>query len=481
MTENAFRSYDKTSPMSIFEYAFPLIDHSLREVVGEGAVESYQPSSKNKGGLGQMVEELYYHYKANSSRLPDFVEAGVELKTTGLKELKKSGNLQIKERLVIDIINFCEVVNQPFEDSLFYTKFRLLLLLFYFYEKGVKQEDLRFILVALWQIPEKDLLIIRHDYEKIIDKIRRGEAHLLSDGDTDYLSASRKGNKGEKPRVQPFSDKRAPQRCFALKAAYMRTVLSYIERGGKRTATNYKIKVADKQLFKVEQLQKHSFEDLLLERFEEYKGNSYRQLCSLFGRNYDTDKSKYAHLASRIATGKFTNVNLTEEFRKAGLQLKTIRVEADGNINESMSFENIDYQEMMETTDWYDSRLYEIFSGRFLFVIFKADGGTIKYKNRKGDWVEENTYAFDKAFFWTMPQNDLNLAEEYWSDIQGSVIDNHISPEYFWKLDDHRKFHVRPKGSDSRDLVDNPHGGKVKKYCYWFNNEYVKEIVKNNA
>ena len=93
--------YDKTSPKSIFEYAIPLIDHTLREIVGDEAVEGYNMSGK--GTLGQMVEELYYHYKANSNPTPDFEEAGVELKTTGLKRLKDL-SLQIKERLVVDIV-----------------------------------------------------------------------------------------------------------------------------------------------------------------------------------------------------------------------------------------------------------------------------------------------------------------------------------------------------------------------------------------
>ena len=94
-------SYDKTSPRSIFEYAIPLLDHTLREMVGDEAVEAY--NMIGKGALGQMVEELYYHYKANSNPTPDFEEAGVELKTIGLKRLKDL-SLQIKERLVVDMM-----------------------------------------------------------------------------------------------------------------------------------------------------------------------------------------------------------------------------------------------------------------------------------------------------------------------------------------------------------------------------------------
>ena len=79
-----------------------------------------------------------------------------------------------------------------------------MLLIFYLYEKGVSKWDLRYIYTVIWQLPEKDLLIIRQDFETIVNKIKKGETHELSEGDTDYLAACRKGQKGEKPRKQPF-------------------------------------------------------------------------------------------------------------------------------------------------------------------------------------------------------------------------------------------------------------------------------------
>ena len=79
-----------------------------------------------------------------------------------------------------------------------------------------------------------------------------------------------------------------------------------------------------------------------------------------------------------------------------------------------------------------------------------------------------------------MPLQDINLAEEYWLNIRKCVLENHIDPQYFWKIKDHRKFHVRPKGRVATDLAYNPNGGFAKKYCYWFNSEYVKEIIESN-
>lgn len=472
--------YDKTDPISIYEYAIPLIEHTLREIVGDAAVAGY--NSKNKGELGQMVEELYYHYKPNSSPEPDFREAGVELKTTGLKELKDM-TLQIKERLVVDMINYNEVVNQTFEMSLFYKKFRLLLLLFYLYEKGVEQFDRYFLYVVLWKIPEKDLLIIKHDYEVIINKIKKGEAHKLSEGDTEYLGACRKGNKNSKLRKQPFSEVLAPGRAFSLKPAYMRTVLEFIKTSKKKSVVNFKYKEKAPQIATAAELRNDTFENIVLRKFDGYRGLTYEQLCFKIGRRYDSSKDKYARISSRIVMGQFKVANLSEEFKKAGLQLKTIRIEADGGINESMSFENINYSEVYDTEDWYDSRLYEIFSGRFLFALFRADGGHIEYYNNQGNLVVENTYAFDKAFFWTMPVEDLKHAEKYWKHIRQTILNNHIHPDYF-NSPKNKRFHVRPKGKNASDLAVNPNdpeGAKVKKYCYWFNNDYVKEIVKNNV
>lgn len=482
MEQPANLGYDKTDPISIYEYALPLIGHTLRQIVGDEAIyaylESHKLTSDNKGGLGQMVEELHYHYKPNSSIDPDFAEAGVELKTTGLKQLQNN-TLQIKERLVVDMIDYKKVIDEPFEMSTFYNKFKLLLLIFYLYEKGLEQFDRFFIYVALWKIPEKDMLIIKHDYQVIVDKIRRGEAHLLSEGDTEYLGACRKGQKGDPLREQPNSPIGAPKRAFSLKPAYMRTILEYIERNGKSAVVNYEFKTRDPQLVSSKELEINSFEDIIISKFNAFMGMSYEQLCSSMGCRYDSSKDRYARLANRIVLGKPGLVNNSEEFKKAGLQLKTIRIEQDGSIRESMSFENINYHEVVDTDEWEDSRLFEIFSGRFLFVIFKADGHTFKYLNeRKNKYIEEKSYTLEKVFFWTMPTRDLVLAEQYWKGIKQAINDDHIDPKYFPK---NERFHVRPKGRDSGDFAVNPNGGLAKKYCYWFNNNYVTEIVRNNG
>ena len=86
--------YNRNDMYSIFEYSKKLLGHSLREVVGSEAIESSKLQGKGKGGLEQMLEQLFFQYPINSDPGPDFKEAGLELKGTGLKRLV-SGELQI--------------------------------------------------------------------------------------------------------------------------------------------------------------------------------------------------------------------------------------------------------------------------------------------------------------------------------------------------------------------------------------------------
>ena len=464
--------YDIKDAKSIFEYSKGLLSKTLRDFIWEG----YEPK-KGKGGLGQMVENIYFFLETNSNPSSDFKEAGMELKCTPLKK-NKNKELIIKERLVCNMINYYEVLEQDFEHSHFYLKCQLMLLLFYLHRTNCDKLDMEFLFSVLWKLPEKDLLIIRDDYKKIKDKIERGEAHLISEGDTEYLGACRKGHKGQRPVAQPNSDILAPKRAFSLKTSYMRTVLDYVNNSRKKAVSNFDYIIPDYQLVTTEELKEHSFDSIILNKLNRHKGKNYFELCDFVGKRYDSAKHKYALLSSRLIDINVGNVNQTEEFKKAGLQLKSIRIEQDGSINESMSFENIDYQEVWDTEDWFDSRLYDIFSRRYLFALFKADGGTLTYTDKKGEIVTENTYSYYDSFFWTMPLDDLESAENYWLHIKNMIYENHIEPKYFNSIN-HKRFHVRPKAQVAKDLAFNPNGGMAKKYCYWFNNSYVTEIIKN--
>lgn len=452
--------YDITKATSIFEYSKGFLGKTLHDFIWEG-----YKSKTGKGSLGQMVENIFFLLETNNYAGADFSEAGMELKCTPLRKSKQDEYL-IKERLVCNMINYCDVVKDDFEHSHFYLKCQLMLLLFYLHQPKTDNIDLEFIYSVLWKLPEKDLLIIKHDYEIIIDKIKQGKAHELSEGDTMYLGACRKGQKGDSLMKQPYNPGvDAPRRAFSLKMAYMRTILDYVVRTGNNAVSN--ILDVKSELVSTKDLRQHSFDDILVSRFLPFFYLPFEKIAQC--KNVDISnnpKNKFAMIANAIAaSGKCANVNRSEEFLKAGLTMKTIRVQANGIIKEAMSFENIDYIEVAECEEWIDSRLYELFSGRFMFVVFKEQN------------YGKKDYILDDVFFWTMPQGDLELAEKYWNHIKTNIRLNHISENYWWKGTDKKKFHVRPKAQKATDLAPTPDGHWAKKFCYWFNNDYVREII----
>ena len=463
--------YDMTNKWSILEYSKKLLGKTLEETIAPTPIQEL----KGKGRLGQLVEKYFFGYELNSNQEADFSEAGLELKCTPLKELTTKV-IAIKERLALTMIDYSEDPKKSFEESHVYMKCMFMLILFYLHEAGVPVQQLKFIYSVLWQIPEKDLLIMKQDYETIIGKIKAGKAHELSEGDTTYLGACRKGQKGDADVIYTlpngeYAETPAPKRAFSLKTQYMRTILEFAKKTGGQGTYNTSAIVGGygPQLITEQELMTKSFEDILLDRFKPYYEFTYNELVKALDCKGSKAKSKYFLVANEILTEKGTrgvDVTKSDEFKKSGIIIKTIRLKPNGSSAESMSFENINYFDILKEDDWYESRLYDIFTSRFLFIVFQEN--------------KDNEICLKKAFFWTMPREDLKIAEGYWKNIKNCVHENHISPEYFYKASDKKNFHVRPKAKNAADVTPNPHGGTSKKYCYWFNKEYIKEIVELN-
>ena len=427
MEEIAYKSasFDEKSPFSIYEYSRFLIGQSLHSLLGENVVIHKR---NGKGGLGQMVEEMFFKYKINSYREADFKEAKVELKCTPLLQSKSDESFRIKESLVCTMIDYFEIIDTVFEDSHLLTKCKLMLLLFYLHVKEKPIYDYEFIFRVLWQIPEKDLILIKRDYETIVDKVRKGEAHLLSEGDTVYLGACRKGQKGDSLQSQPNSSTKANKRAFSLKPAYMRYILKHVVESGNNYFTNYNsFEIPKYELVSKNELGNSSFESIIIDRFSKFYGLNYLEICAKLGIKPYQSKSKYADIAGLIASNlKSKRISDAEEFIKSGIMMKTIRLRQNGMPKEAMSFKNIDYQEIFDNDNWFESEAYEIFTNRFLFVVFKPkpNESIIIHNNKTKLDIKEQSYVLDRVFFWTMSSDDLDNAEKYWNHIRENVMAN---------------------------------------------------------
>ena len=106
--------YDKTSVESIVQYAELLTGKTLNEVV---TLPREVANPKNRGDLGGLVEAHFFELPPTNADL-DFPKAGLELKTTGLKK-RSNGSLQAKERLVLTMINYLNLVDEDWGKSAF--------------------------------------------------------------------------------------------------------------------------------------------------------------------------------------------------------------------------------------------------------------------------------------------------------------------------------------------------------------------------
>lgn len=141
--------------------------------IGEFNINNRSLDKKAKGSIGQIVEEGIFRYPVNSRAEADFNNLGVELKVTGLKKLKNH-HLVMKERLVLNLINYFDEAKVDFENSSFWKKNHLLLIMFYLYEYERSDSNYMILESVLHRFIPKDLEIIKSDWKIIHDKILKG-------------------------------------------------------------------------------------------------------------------------------------------------------------------------------------------------------------------------------------------------------------------------------------------------------------------
>ena len=460
------RDYNPSSVNDIVYYALNLKDSTLRKELDIPVEMAFE--RRGKGGFGESVEYYYFGYEPNSRNEPDFSEAGLELKVTPLKETRGS-KLVPKERLVITMINYMEVVHERFETSVLLHKLKKILLMHYLHEDEVSPFDYEFKIIHLWEIPKEDYPTIKADWETIVNKVRRGLAHEISSSDTDYLEACTKGSDSSKRRKQPYSTILAKPRAFALKSSYMRTIVD---------------KALDAQSIARDVNQTDfSLEQLVKARVAPFIGISDRELCERLGVEYDSDnKSLWVKLAYRILG---VTSYKSSEFMKANITIRSIRKESNGNIIESMSLTPFEFSDFASES-WEDSWLFTYLDEtRFLFVVFAYDG---------------SDYRLEDCVFWNMPARLLNTdVRDGWEAIKEIVLsgvrfsskaDKNGKISYknnLPKKGDNPIIHIRPHavqsayrftdgrevGNVERDASELPDGQWMTKQSFWLNNDFV--------
>lgn len=464
------QKYDKTSPKSIEQYAKLLIWNSLLSALPPF---QFQNNSWNKWGIWQLIEELYFWKKLDNESLPDFPEAWVELKVTPIKRIN-NWEIRAKERLVLNIINYLKIIDENWETSSFIHKNSLMLLMFYLYEKEKLSIEYIIKIVELFSFKDfsEDYNIIKNDWLTIQQKIRDWKAHELSEWDTEYLWACTKWSTAEKSlRQQPNSNILAKQRAFSFKQWYINYILKRFE---------WKNPWYEK-LFKNTEEKWFDFKKELENLFKPFIGKTALDIWEQFDFKYTWQKNYYAVLSNKIMW--INNSDNIEEFNKANIKLKTIRVAPNWNLKEDISFPNFKFKELIQE-QWEESELYNLLeSQKFFFVIYKITTKTASEFDKLSD-IEKNKFlVLDKVILWNTPGKDIEeKAQNTWSKTIKILKDWVIITKKWDKLynnlpsaSETDMIHVRPHAINRDDVDELPDGRKLTKQCFWFNRNYIKK------
>ena len=180
-----------------------------------------------------------------------------------------------------------------------------------------------------------------------------------------------------------------------------------------------------------------------------------------------------------------------DEFVKANIRVKTIRVEENNSIKENMSFSPFKFMELVNQ-DFENSELHKFFEEtKLFFFIWKKDG---------------DVYRVKSCQLWSMPSNDLEVVvrnewEQYKNIIQYGVkfiksVDRKGKISFKNNLpnkSDTQIIHIRPHskmaayqfnngesyGNVERDANMLPNGEYMTTQSFWINNNYILKQLKD--
>lgn len=313
--------------------------------------------------------------------------------------------------------------------------------------------------------------IIKKDWQTINEKIANGKAHELSEGDTFYLGACTKGANALSVRQQPFSKIPAKQRAYSFKQGYVNHIIASIANESKG--------IYGKLIPNISVVKKQTIEEIVISKFKPFYGKTEQEILNILKIEINTKaKSFYANLTKAILGIELDKE--IEEFEKAEIIVKTVRLKENDLPKEDISFPNFKYTEIVNQ-DWEGSDFKDILEHKFLFVFFQ---------------FKDDKLILRRVKFWNMPYKDLIKVEKVWSktkqlikkgEIVKEIKTNKKGKEIRFTNFPNKKFssisHVRPHAKDSLDTYELPKKDKLTKlneytkHGFWLNNTYVKNEI----
>ena len=230
--------------------------------------------------------------------------------------------------------------------------------------------------------------------------------------------------------------------------------------------------------------EKKTFTEIISEKILAYKGMTEAELYEKFDINPKA-KGKNSTLVRKII-GLTGDIEKTQEFQKANMNLRVIRVNKDGLPKEDSPFKTYNFKELVANGEWEESQPYlEICDKRFLFVVFKE--------------VSPKVFVLDRVKFWGFPDRQIDEVKRVWQETRQILFDgvqltqngNKVSTNFpqskvnkvvFTKIHaPNTLYEIEPghfvgKGKES-DTDVLPDGRRITKHSFWIPKKFLKEVL----
>ena len=376
---------------------------------------------KITGIAGSVVEESVLGYPADSYQKPDLYVDGkdVEVKTTGLRRVKKSvnGELEAKEPMSVTAVSPERIVNESFENSSFWHKLERLLLVYYLYDSEVTvpaSEYAKFPIVGydFFEFDSLDREKLKNDWEIVRSFIHN--LQLVHQNPTDHY-----------PRI---SSELRPQLMLIDTAPKWPNRPRF--RLKRSTVTTMVQKYFGKKFEQLEQ-EYNTYDELdeQLSRFtKQYKNKTIQELLQILNipiklnQTGDVSKSVTEQIVTRMFGAKSKKISKIELFSEIGLIAKTITQTKQGTRTEDTKLFKVDFDEWLdEKINFEDSSLYSDFSERqFLFIIFQEQDKSEKLLTNK-------LLGFKRVIF--SEEFIENQVKSIWDDVRRKIFNNSLHEE----------------------------------------------------
>lgn len=422
-------------------------------------------SPQNKGKVGQVFESQVFNKKLDNKKTRDLKisvdvyinelmdyfgeDVDLELKVTAAKQLK-NGEYRAKERLSLTKINFQEDYPVDFKKSSLYDKIELMIIFFYLFEGSMDIKDYKMLASCFYNINQHDISIIEKDYQIITDKIRRGEAHLLSGSDTFYLEACTKATSSSILVHQGYSDIKAKPRAFAFKNSYMNNLLE--------SALTGNLEYSSTSINEI---------DYIYEKLDQHIGRTFDELYDEFASDYKkTAKNIKAIIFREILGVKTNNLNELNLFKKANAKFKTLNVSNTCHPSDGANFFSINWNDF-DDQEFEDSKLFEVLNTKYFYCYF--------HKNNK-----TNVLTFAGYKFHGFTEDEIELAKRDWNKVkqlymESDNIDDDLKQLVSAKMN---LFYIRTKGKTTKESIKEYNNGQsIRGTAWWLNSSWIKNNV----